>query len=56
MHVSLFLLHKLQVNQHLAVNLMILLLLLFHIVHGRILADCLDGSSVLTVYGIYLFD
>jgi hypothetical protein len=56
MHISLFLLHKLQVYQHLAVNLMILLVLFFNILRGRILVNYLDGSSVLTVYGIYLFD
>jgi hypothetical protein len=56
MHISFFLLHKLQVYQHLALNLMILLVLLFHIVRGCILVNYLDGSSVLTVYGIYLFD
>jgi len=35
---------------------MILLVLVFHIVRGRILVNYLDGSSVLTFYGIYLFD
>jgi hypothetical protein len=35
---------------------MILLVLFFHIVRGRILANYLDGSSILIVYGIYLFN
>ena len=35
---------------------MILLVLFFHIVRGSILMNYLDGLSVLTVYGIYLFD
>jgi len=34
---------------------MILLVLFFHIVLGRILVNYLDGSSVLTVNCIYLF-
>lgn len=56
MHISLFLLHKFQVYQNLAVNLMILLVLFFHILRGRILLNYSDGLSVLTVYDIYLFD
>ena len=56
MHITFFLLHKLQVYKNLALNLMVLLVLFFHIVRGRILVNYLDSSSVFTVYGIYLFD
>jgi hypothetical protein len=56
MSINLFLLHILQAHQYLAVNLMILLVLFFHTVRGRILLNYLDGSSVLTVYGIYSLD
>jgi hypothetical protein len=54
--INVFVLHKLQVCPYLTVNLMILLILFFHILCGGTMVNYVDGPSVLIIYGIYLLD